>query len=204
MNNIKSVTSVDYITPVKDGVFAYDRESPSCLVFNRIVYGGRNNKQHIKKVGDVAGSKEYNNRSGTPLAWRVQYCGIRYNAHRLVWALHYGDIDNTKVIDHLDGNPFNNLIENLQLKSIRENNQNVKLSSRNKSGVCGVFLEYNDEVPIGWTATWSDINGVQNRRRFYLSGENSDIVFADAVAFRQNKIKELVSQSMTYTDRHGR
>lgn len=202
--NTRKIVTVDYFKPIAESIFAYDESSPSCLVFNKVIYGGRNLKQQIRKPGDFAGSKEYNNRSGEPLAWRVHYNGFRYNAHRLVWIIHSGQIDDSKVIDHLDGNPFNNRIENLQIKTVRENNQNVKLSSKNKSGVCGVFLEHVEGLPVAWTATWNSAEGKTCRKRFYLKGEDSSIVFAQAVAYRQSKIQELISLNMAYTDRHGR
>ena len=49
-----------------------------------------------------------------------RYLGVRvrsgeraYYAHRVVWALHHGDPGDL-VVDHLDGDPTNNRIENLQ------------------------------------------------------------------------------------------
>lgn len=200
----KCIIKVDYFVPIENEMFAYSEDSPSGLIFNKVVYGGKNNKQHLKKVGQAAGSKEYSNKSGEPLAWRVQLLGIRYNVHRLIWILHNKTISEDMVIDHLDGNPFNNIISNLQIKSPRENNQNVKLSSRNKSGVCGVFLEEANNIPIAWTATWSDIDGKPQRKRFYFKNMTNEESFIHAVAFREQKIKELVSLNMTYTDRHGR
>ena len=55
------------------------------------------------------------------------YLGVRvggkpYYAHRLVWALHHGDPGDL-VVDHLDGDPSNNRIENLQAVPQRLNAQ---------------------------------------------------------------------------------
>ena len=57
-------------------------------------------------------------------------------AHRLIFMWHYGFLP--KEIDHIDGNPSNNRIENLRQANRSENGMNQKLNSRNTSGVKGV------------------------------------------------------------------
>ncbi len=63
--------------------------------------------------------------------------GKRYKAHRVAWALHHGEWPETG-IDHINGNPADNRIENLRAVPHRENMRNQRLSSANKSGVIGV------------------------------------------------------------------
>jgi hypothetical protein len=60
----------------------------------------------------------------------------RYGIHQIIFAMHNGYIP--KEIDHIDGNPSNNKIENLREANRAENAQNQKLTSKNKSGVKGV------------------------------------------------------------------
>jgi hypothetical protein len=43
--------------------------------------------------------------------------------HKLMWLTFMGDIPKGMTIDHMDGNPHNNHIDNLQLLSIRDNIQ---------------------------------------------------------------------------------
>lgn len=43
--------------------------------------------------------------------------------HRLVWQLHHGNIPEGRVINHKDGDPTNNRIENLEVVSQSENIQ---------------------------------------------------------------------------------
>ena len=61
----------------------------------------------------------------------------QYLAHRIVFAWHNGYMPTE--IDHIDGNPLNNAIENLRESSREANMQNTKLRSDNKSGVKGVM-----------------------------------------------------------------
>ena len=65
-----------------------------------------------------------------------------YLAHRLAWFYVYGKWPE-KGIDHKDGNPANNRIDNLRVADQTENNQNRRLGSRNKSGYAGVSWNTN-------------------------------------------------------------
>lgn len=64
--------------------------------------------------------------------------GVMMGVHRIAWALYYG-CDPVVQIDHINGNGSDNRICNLRLATSSENNRNRRLSSRNKSGVKGVF-----------------------------------------------------------------
>ena len=52
--------------------------------------------------------------------------------HRLVWNYFNGSIPKDKVIDHIDGNPSNNNIKNLQLLTHRENITKGTVKKRSK------------------------------------------------------------------------
>ena len=85
------------------------------------------------KVGQKAGwvgKKNY-------LYVRVNYKA--YAIHRLVWIIHNGDIDNGKIIDHIDRNPTNNKIENLRIATHTQNNQNSSKRTTNTSGYKNVY-----------------------------------------------------------------
>ena len=66
----------------------------------------------------------------------VRLHGVRYYVHRIIFMMHYGYIP--KQIDHIDGNPSNNKIENLRETNYTTNNYNKKIMTNNKSGVKGV------------------------------------------------------------------
>ncbi|WP_341266210.1 HNH endonuclease [Morganella morganii] len=84
------------------------------------------------KVGGIAGWEGGDGRIS------VEYKGVSYLAHRIIWELHYGEIPEGMVIDHINHNPKDNRIENLRLVSFAQNARNRKLPTNNTSGVIGV------------------------------------------------------------------
>lgn len=66
--------------------------------------------------------------------------GVNLYAHRVVWAVKYGNFP-TMFIDHVDGNRTNNTLSNLREASKKDNNRNAKIRSDNKTGVAGVLIE---------------------------------------------------------------
>lgn len=63
---------------------------------------------------------------------------IQLYQHRLVWLLHYGTIDESLHIDHINGNRTDNRISNLRLVPQKVNACNTKLRTDNRSGHVGV------------------------------------------------------------------
>lgn len=89
-------------------------------------------------------------------SWNAQYAGgevapvpdkwgyisttvfqVKCKAHRLAWALHYGEWPSTQ-IDHINGVRSDNRIANLRVATPSQNNQNMKKRIDNKSGAVGV------------------------------------------------------------------
>ena len=66
--------------------------------------------------------------------WILSHGGKQQLAHRVVWMLHYGEIPDGLVIDHIDRNPSNNLIENLRCVPQSVNLTNVDVRPHCKSG----------------------------------------------------------------------
>ncbi len=102
-----------------------------------------------RRAGDVAGciadyvpAKNQQTANATPR--KIMYLGIDYKiyrAHRLAWLYIYGEMPNGK-IDHKNGNPLDNRIENLRIASDRMNSQNIrKAQPYNKTGVLGVGID---------------------------------------------------------------
>jgi len=63
--------------------------------------------------------------------------GRPYPAHRVVWAMEYGEWPDGN-IDHIDHDRQNNKINNLRVVTKQENSKNQSLRNTNKSGVNGV------------------------------------------------------------------
>jgi hypothetical protein len=61
-----------------------------------------------------------------------------YRTHKLAWLYMYGKISK-KEIDHIDGNPKNNAINNLRLCTSSQNKYNTKLRKDNTIGIKGVY-----------------------------------------------------------------
>ena len=78
--------------------------------------------------------------------WNNGYCFVsinkkKYLVHRFIFMMHNGYLPN--FIDHIDGNPSNNLIDNLRPATKSENACNRKLSIINKSGIKNVNWKKN-------------------------------------------------------------
>lgn len=61
----------------------------------------------------------------------------KYKAHRLIFMMFYGYIP--EYLDHVDGNPANNLIENLRPATLVQNQHNRIIGKNNKSGYKNVY-----------------------------------------------------------------
>lgn len=68
----------------------------------------------------------------------IQYQRQRYYAHRLIWIIFNGIIPDNFVINHKDGNPTNNKVENLECVEHVVNLHLYRKLTRNTSGVRGV------------------------------------------------------------------
>lgn len=55
---------------------------------------------------------------------RVKLDGQKYQAHRLIWMLAYGEIPSDKMVDHENGIGDDNRLSNLRLASNQQNQQN--------------------------------------------------------------------------------
>jgi hypothetical protein len=62
---------------------------------------------------------------------------IKYMAHRLAWLVHYGEWA-AQDIDHVNGCPSDNRVENLRLASVSQNQANSRRPCHNTSGYKGV------------------------------------------------------------------
>lgn len=97
---------------------------------------------------------------------RNSYHGIRIDralilVHRLIWVLHYGEWPKGE-LDHINGDKFDNRIENLRDCTKSENMRNQKLRSDSTSGFPGVhFCKDKKNKPwvarIGMNRRWKTL-----------------------------------------------
>ena len=84
-----------------------------------------------KTTGKVAGGKS------VASGYRVCSIGNKNElVHRIIFMMHNGYLP--EEIDHIDGNPLNNRIENLREANRKTNGQNRKTQTNNTSGVKNV------------------------------------------------------------------
>lgn len=131
--------------------FDYDAELGALIWKNRPV-------KHFKSVGGqkIFNTKHAGSIAGSPhknkcdvymrVVLRVHGRRIQPRLHNVIWAWHTGDrFWGDLEVDHIDGNPLNNRIENLRLVTKSQNQKNAKRHSRNKSGIMGVMAHGRDK-----------------------------------------------------------
>jgi hypothetical protein len=86
-----------------------------------------------KKIGDKVGWLTHCN--GRPY-WKMRMGGKMTYLHHAIFVLHHGY--KPDYIDHIDGTPTNNRIENLRAATQSQNSANSIMSRNNTSGYKGV------------------------------------------------------------------
>ena len=99
---------------------AEDRRASAAASFNT-VFAGKRAAKGYDRVG-------YH---------KCKILGVHYAAHRVCWAIHYGEWPDGH-IDHINGVRTDNSISNLRVVTPQQNARNRAMSSLNTSGVTGV------------------------------------------------------------------
>lgn len=200
----------DYCTVDWKSIVKYDENSPSGLIWKIDIMSGKYLQKPKVRINDFTGGKQYQGEK--PHAWTMGYKGSRYYVHRVVWLLNYGNIPDDMVIDHIDGNPFNNQISNLRLVTQQVNSRNRKMLPQNKTGINGVCINSkprpSGKIDTYIIVTWKDYSGDKSRykRKSFnildFTSEESALEFGRV--YRADIIANLIDGSPEYTERHGK
>lgn len=82
--------------------------------------------------------------------------GRHFSTHRVAWAIYYGAWP-SGVIDHINGDPTDNRINNLRDVTPLENSRNGPLAPKNTSGVTGVYFNKKSQK-------WRAYIGLKNKQ----------------------------------------
>lgn len=115
--------NIKYLTALKDQV-SYD---PKTGILTR----QRKPNKSKAMLGPIKGTKKDEGHL------KVAIDGVEKYLHQIAWYLHYGTWP-TEIIDHIDGDPTNNKINNLRLVTKHENVLNQRRAHKtNRSGLLG-------------------------------------------------------------------
>lgn len=167
-------------------IFTYDPTLPSCL---------RGKPSTRNKNGLPRGSL-----SDTCAYYRVHFKGKMVVAHKVVWMMHYGQIEDSHEIDHIDGDYFNNTLENLRSVTKSVNCRNRRRRSDNTTGVQGISVSINNSGNKYFTVQWSTTTGEIQTQRFSCTKLGESEALSMATAFQKSKRKTLLEEG--YTERH--
>lgn len=183
-----------------NSIFEYNPQSPTGLVWK--IETGCKNPKDKKYPGDIAGSIK--GRHAT-----VNYKGETYYTHRVVYVLHNKNIDDNIVIDHINGNAFDNSIENLRAVTQSINARNRVKSSNNTTGTTWVHLRTSGKSKNGhpvlcYVVQWTEGNGKRKIKSFSVFKHGLLPAYSMAVKFANEKLIELHNNGENYTLNHGK
>ena len=121
--------------------------------------------------------------------------------HRVIWVLLNGELSPDLVIDHLDGNAFNNISENLKPKTHANNSRNRKYNKR-ETEVVGVYERLSKASIPSFRASWVDEHGEPQCKNFSTRKYGREEAFRLACEVRLREIEKLRLLGFDYTDRH--
>lgn len=174
----------------------YDETSPTCL---RWKCWNKQRGKHRRDAGDVAG---YLNSTEQLKRYKVSIKGRELMVHRVVCVLHGYDLPRNMVVNHIDCNPLNNKIDNLEVVTQKENSRKSKIhltgqNSKSESGIVGVFINNKDyadgrkrnEV----SAYWEDENGDRRYKVFNIDKYGLEEAIRLAAEYRQMMFEKINS-----------
>lgn len=98
---------------------------------------------------------------------RIKFDKGEFKLHRIIFLYHHGYLPD--IIDHINGDRYDNRIENLREANTYQNRQNSRIYSTSKSGVKNVYWQANCNK---WRVTFT-INGKRKDFGLYTDIEEA-------------------------------
>jgi hypothetical protein len=115
---------------------------------------------------------------------RVVIDGKEYKLHRIIFFYHHGYLP--EIIDHINGDRYDNHIENLREANTYQNRQNSGIYSTSKSGVKNVYW---DKKCNKWRVSFS-ING---KRKYFGGYDDLEEAKQIATSMRDKYFKQFAN-----------
>lgn len=158
--------------------------------------GGKGISKH--RLGDVAGVVQQKQ------AYRVWLEGKFYKVHRVIYQMfHKVELGAEDVIDHINGNPFDNAINNLRVVTRKVNSRNMNRNKNNKTGIVGVSIDEKKEGYRYAVAQWRDLDGRQKSKSFSFLVFGEEQALGLARLHREQMISDLNADGAGYSEDHG-
>lgn len=111
-----------------------------------------------------------------------------FKVHQIVYYMVSG-VEPLSIVDHIDGNPLNNLFENLRLTTQSGNQRNAKMPRNNTSGFTGV--------------NWHKRKSKWRVQAYDNSGKVKHLGYFDNIETAATVVQTYRNEIGNYTERHG-
>lgn len=118
-------------------------------------------------------------------------CGKAFKAHRIIWEMINGPLDDSLSIDHIDGCKSNNNISNLRAVPHSTNMKNMSMKKSNKTRYTGVWYDKQRDK----FQSYITYNGVRVRLGRFDTAEQ---------AHKAREEYRLKKNLIEFTERHGK
>lgn len=180
-------------------LFYYDETSPSCLRWRINRYAGEFKSVLMASEGDKVGAWAKSPVTESGGSWNTTISRKKYKVHRIIYKMFYPDFDEALTIDHIDGNPMNNRIENLRAVTHKQNMRNIKKRKDNSSKITGVEFYQRPHRSDYFTAGWTDNNGKSVHKSFSVSVHGYEGALIKAIEARTKGLEDAGG----YSESHG-
>lgn len=198
--NLVNIKKTNHITNLNiellNKYVEYSESSPSGLIWKIDRHWGSKKDVICCRKSDIVGNIA-KRKNGTSHGWKCEINGISLFIHRVIYTICIGKIPDGMVINHIDNNPLNNKLSNLELCTIAENNRRAKshdssIVRKTSSGVTGVRLQEHSSGYSIYRAYYNELStGKTIVKSFSIIKHGKEEAFRLACEWRKARILEL-------------